>query len=75
MLLRNNDSAGINIQDILRSTRAAIIDKKKVRIATIIGNNITYQFMAKQIGNYVTKGGRNLVKVIIRVARSKSDLN
>ena len=31
--------------------------------------------MAKQIGNYITEEGRDLVKVIIRIACSKSDLN
>ena len=75
MLSRNKDSAGINAQDALSSTRAAIIDKKKVRIATTTGSDITYQFMAEQMGNYVTEGGRNLDKVIIGVARSESDLN
>ena len=31
--------------------------------------------MAKQIGDYITEGGRNLVKDIIKVARRESNLN
>ena len=75
MLSRNKDSIGIAAQDALNSTRAAIIEKKKVRIATTTGSDITHQFVTKQMGDYVTEGGRNSVEVIIGVARSKSDLN
>ena len=46
-----------------------------MRIATTIGSNITYQFTAKQIGDYIIEGGRNLVKAIIRVAYKESNLN
>jgi len=46
-----------------------------VRIATTIGKDITYQFITKQIGDYIIKEGRDLVRVIIRVAYRESDLN
>ena len=51
------------------------MEEKKVRIATTIGSDITHQFIAKQMGDYVTKRGRNSVKVIIRVAYRESNLN
>ena len=75
MLSRNKDSIGIAAQDALNSTRAAIIEEKKVRIATTTGSDITHQFVTKQMGDYVTEGGRNSVEVIIGVARRESDLN
>jgi len=46
-----------------------------VRIATTIGSDITYQFVTKQIGDYISEEGRSLVKIIIRVAYRESDLN
>jgi len=46
-----------------------------VQITTTIGSNITYQFVTKQIGDYMSKKGRSLVKIIIRVAYRESDLN
>ncbi|XTI90772.1 hypothetical protein V2W45_1205345, partial [Cenococcum geophilum] len=55
--------------DALNSTKAAIIEEKKVRIATATGSDITYQFITRQIGNYISEGGRDSVKVIIGVAR------
>ena len=39
-----------------------------MRIATTTGSDVTGQFVAIQIGDYIIKGRRNLVKVIIRVA-------
>ena len=75
MLLKNKDLIGIAAQDALNNTRAAIIEEKKVRIATTTGSDVTYQFVAKQMGDYVTEGGKNSVKVIIGVACRESDLN
>ncbi len=75
MLSRNKDSTGIAAQDALNSTRAAIIEEKKVRITTTTGSDITHQFVANQMVDYLTEGGRNLVQVIIGVARRESDLN
>jgi len=40
-----------------------------------MGSDITYQFVTKQIGNYILEGGRSLVEIIIRVACRESDLN
>ena len=45
MLLRNENSTGIAAQNALDSTRAAIIDGKKVRIATITGSDVTDQML------------------------------
>ncbi len=75
MLSKNKDSTGRAAQDALNSTRAAIIAEKKVRIATTTGSDVTHQFAAKQMGDYVTEGGRNSVEAIIGVARRESDLN
>jgi uncharacterized protein YijF (DUF1287 family) len=75
MLSKNKDLTGIAAQNALDSTRAAIIEEKKVRITTTISSDITYQFIAKKMGDYLIEGGRNLVKVIIRVACKESDLN
>ena len=75
MLSKNKDLTGIAAQNALDSTRAAIIEEKKVRITTTTGSDITHQFMAKQMGDYLTEGGRNSVEVIIGVARRESDLN
>jgi len=47
MLLKNKDLIGIAVQDAFNSTRTAIIEEKKVRIATTIGSDVTYQFVAK----------------------------
>ena len=44
MLLRNNNLTGIAVEYALNNIRAAIIEKKKVRI---VGSNVTYQFIAK----------------------------
>ena len=46
-----------------------------MRIATTTGSDITHQFVTKQMGDYVTEGGRNSVEVIVGVARIESDLN
>jgi hypothetical protein len=46
-----------------------------VRIATATDSDVTQRFMAKQMGDYVTEGGRNLVEAIIGVTRRESDLN
>ena len=54
MLLKNKDLTGIAAQDAFNSTKAAIIEGKKVQIATTTVSNVTYQFVAKQMGNYVT---------------------
>ncbi|XTI95820.1 hypothetical protein V2W45_1207211, partial [Cenococcum geophilum] len=59
--------------DALNSTKAAITEEKKVRIATAIGSDITYQFVIRQIGDYILEGGRDLVEVIIRVAYRERD--
>jgi len=75
MLSRNEDLIGIAAQDTLNSTRAAIIEGKKVRIATTLYSNATYQFITKQIGDYIIEEGRNSVKVIIRVACRERNLN
>jgi len=42
MLLKNKDLTGIAAQDTLNSTRAAIIEEKKVQIVTTTGSNIIY---------------------------------
>ena len=41
MLSRNENSTGIAAQNTLNSTKAAIINRKKVQIATIIGSDVT----------------------------------
>ena len=46
-----------------------------MRIATTISSDVAYQFVAKQIGDYVIEGGRNSVKVIVRVAYIESNPN
>ena len=46
-----------------------------MRIITTISSNVAYQFVAKQIGDYVIKRGRNSVEVIVGVAYIESDLN
>ena len=46
-----------------------------MRITTTTSSNVAHQFVAKQIGDYVTEGGRNSVEVIVGVARIESDLN
>ena len=46
-----------------------------MQIATITGNNIIYQFIAKQIGDYIIEKRRNLVEVIIKVIYREIVLN
>ena len=44
-----------------------------MRIATTIGSDITGQFIAIQIGDYIIEGRRNLVKVIIKITCRKNN--
>jgi len=51
------------------------MEEKKVRIATATDSDITQRFMDRRMGDYVTEGGGNSVKVIIKVAYRESILN
>ena len=46
MLLKNKDLTGIAALDTFNSTRAAIIEEKKVRITTTISSDVTHKFIA-----------------------------
>ncbi|OCK77900.1 hypothetical protein K432DRAFT_406929 [Lepidopterella palustris CBS 459.81] len=75
ILARNTDSTGDYANQALDSVRAAVMEKKKVRITTAKGNDVTRNFIAEQIGGYISEDVNNSDDIIIGVARRESDLN